>query len=656
MGFWKRVSFFLSLLLLFVAALTVVRFIFYFKYIALFSNVSFWQISIAMLGGLRFDFSTAATLLSPFTLLIFFPGVPNRMRLVKPLLYLMLFWELLLIIWNVADVAYFSFVQRHMTFEIVNVAGDIDVMLMLAVKSYLPWILIGGLGLAVYAWFFLGVVSFFLRKKKRALMLDHQKDVVSGPIALAVILLLSVVFIRGGLQMKPLGVKNAFQDENVELGILSLNGLYTTFSTVYRSYKGEGGFAYLDSLPVLPENREQFFKSLVDGERETVDDSYPLARSFDYFPEEARRYNVVIFVMESWSAKFSKKLGGQYSALPNFDALSAKGFLATNALANAQRSIEGLAAIMGSLPVWKGMVLGQGGLLYQTRFLPIGSLFLKRGYDTFFIHGARPGSMGFDGLAKRLGFLNHISRDDFELTKENNDPVWGIYDEFIFGRADEEFKKSKKPFAAVVFSLTSHSPYSFPDKGAFKKFDDSVAFAPFLNSLKYSDWALARFFKKAEESDYFRNTIFVIVGDHAEGESTSGSLYESYSVPMLFYAPDIVKAGRFSGVATQLDIFPTIMDIMQSSSPFTSWGKSLFSVGKRKAVLPRGDLFVYQEDDYMLLSDLEKSLALYNISKDKTKNIAGESKAKSAKLIKSLQEYVKFSSDLIRDNRVIPPE
>lgn len=646
------------MLLTFVAALTTVRIFFYLKYIALFSDTTLWQLSIAMLSGFRFDLSAAALLLSPFTILISFSGLLQKTHLVKPLLYLMLLWELILIIGDITDVAYFSFVQRHMTFEIVNVAGDIDVMLMLAFKTYLPWILIGGLGLVLYSSFFLKVTSSFLPKKDRGLQVSYQKDVVSGAIASFFIIVLSVIFIRGGIQSKPLGIKNAFQSENVELGILSLNGLYTSVDSIYRNYKGDGGLAYLDSLPVSPENQDTFFKSLVDGDRETVIEGYPLYRSFDYSAEDAKDYNVVIFVMESWSSKFSKRLGGQHSALPNFDALSTKGLLATNTLANAQRSIEGLAAIMGSLPVWKGVLLGQGGggLLYQTRFQPIGSHFLKHGYETFFIHGARPGSMGFDGLAKRLGFSKHISRDDFGLTEENNDLVWGIYDEFIFERANEEFTKTKKPFAAVVFSLTSHSPYSFPDRGAFEKFDESTPYAPFLNSLKYSDWALAQFFKQAKNSYYFDNTIFVIVGDHAEGESTSDSLYESYAVPMLFYAPGIIEPGQFDSIATQLDIFPTIIDIVQNSSPYTSWGKSIFSTGKRKSILPRGNLFVYQEGEHLLLSDLERGLALYNIAVDKTENIAEEQKDKTKELIKSMQEYVKFSSELVRDNRVSPPD
>ncbi len=651
----RRLSLFFAVLLFFIAVLTVGRILFFMKYSIAFSSAPPEAILIAFLKGLRFDLATACIVTAPFILLIFAPGIFQRTLLVKTVLYLLLAWEIVLIGYDYADINYYAFTQRHITFEIGNTFTDLDVIIKLGLKSYGIEILYVALFMILYAVLYHRFVKYFFRKRTQKLILPNQESAIASPAAYILIIGISVISIRGGLQFKPLGVKNAFQNERVELGILSLNGIYTTFNTLYKNLKGEERFAYLDSLNVPDEKREGFFASLIDTKKETVDPEYPLYRRYDYQPSDRLGYNVVIFVMESWSAKFSQKLGGEVSALPGFDRMAEKGLLATNCFANAQRSIEGLAAIMGSLPVWQGMVLGQGGLLDQTRFEPMGALFSRMGYETMFIHGARPGSMGFDGLVKRLGFSKHISRDDFTLTDENQDPVWGIYDEFTFKRANEEFSKMKKPFLAVIFSLTSHSPYTFPERG-FKKFDRSVPFAPFLNSLKYSDWALERFFKAAKKENYFGKTLFVIVGDHTEGPSTSGSLYESYRVPLLLFAPGLIAPGEISTPVSQLDVLPTVVDALKISRPFTSWGKSLFSEGEHDMVLPRGDLFIYQKKGMMLLSDIERPLALYSISNAPAKNLLDSRPATARTLQEDLRAHIRFSSDLIKENRLKPPD
>ena len=340
----------------------------------------------------------------------------------------------------------------------------------------------------------------------------------------------------------------------------------------------------------------------------------------------------------------------------HFDELSKDGLLLTEFFANGQRSMEGMAAILGSIPVWKGMILGQGGLLMQTRMEPLASALRKSGYETLFCHGAPAGSMGFDSLVKRLGFSRHISMEDFDVNEKTYDSVWGIYDEEVFLRAHETFDKTDGSFFAVIYSLTSHSPYSIPSE-KFRKFDKSQPYADFLNSMIYSDYALGRFFEEAEKSGYFKNTIFMVTGDHAEGRSTSDNLYEGYRVPLLIYAPGIVKAGTKGRASSQLDMAPTVLDMLKSNAPFTSWGKSIFDENENPILLSRGDMMVWVDDGRMLLTDLEKPFGLYDYRTDPDKNLlktGGDAKEVSQKMLKRLQNYLSFSYQLITENRIRP--
>jgi membrane-anchored protein YejM (alkaline phosphatase superfamily) len=219
-------------------------------------------------------------------------------------------------------------------------------------------------------------------------------------------------------------------------------------------------------------------------------------------------------------------------------------------------------------------------------------------------------------------------------------------------------RRLKEPFYTAVFSLSSHTPYTLPSK-RFERFGADVPFREFQNSMGYTDWALSQFFEAARSAPYFDHTLFVILGDHTEGPSTRGNLYEAYRVPCLLYAPGLIKPGRFDGVVTQLDIVPTIIDAVGLPTPFTSWGKSVFAPGPRWGVLPRGDSFVVVDGPSMLLTRLDAPLALYDYTADPGANVLGRdeaTRAEAERMGRALRAYVRFSYDLILQNRVRPPE
>ena len=653
----RKATLFAAPLLFFIAGLTAGRLYFLYTYSDVFASDSFIDIFFAFMRGLRFDLSTACALSAPFIVLLFFPGADKSAKLLRWTFTALMLWYVGLLFYLFIDVHYYAFSQRHITFEIGNTWRDMDVIVKLGIKEYFADIV----GLVV----FLAAFAYLFGKTSRSLVrrlsvpavmrVNSLKTIAADTAALLAVIVISVVFIRGGLQMKPLGVKDAFPGDKVTLGALSLNGVYTTFRTIYKSYKGQNPSAYLDAL-TLADGKTDFAKILTSPDREKSEPGYPLFRSFLYDKSEKRELNVVIFIMESWSAKHIKSLGGEISSAPNFDALAKEGLLLTEFFANGQRSMEGMAAILGSIPVWKGMILGQGGLLMQTRMEPLASALRKSGYETLFFHGARPGSMGFDSLVKRLGFSRHISMEDFEVNEKTYDSVWGIYDESVFLRAHETFDKADDKFFAVIYSLTSHSPYSIPSE-KFRKFDKSRPHADFLNSMIYSDYALGRFFEEAKKSDYFKNTIFIITGDHTEGRSTSANLYESHRVPLLIYAPGIVSAGTIGRATSQLDISPTIFDLLKIDAEFTSWGKTIFDENEKPLLLSRGDMMVLVDEGRMLLTDLESPYGLYDYRTNPGKNLlqaGGDAKEVSQKMLRQLHNYLSFSYKLITENRIRP--
>lgn len=656
--FADRFSRFFRLIALFVAALCFGRLVFLLTYVDVFAGVPFPKVAEAFLYGLRFDLSTTAMLLAPFLLVLFFPGMSRSPALTRVVLAALLVWLNAILVYHFIDIQYYGFSQRHLTFEAQSAIHDLRTVLGIGLSQYLPELL----GLAVVMIVFSIAYWKLARSVVAASAGPHpswSRTLAVDSLVLVILIALEVVFIRGGLQGKPMGVRSAYLNESVELGGLTLNGLYTSIFSLAERVDGRDPMTQLARLPSGdPEaERRAVLERITAPPLEVTEPEYPLLRRFQDAPAGAQRWNVVVLILESWSAKFVGALGAEPDATPFFTRLSQDGLLLTNCFANAQRSIEGLSAILGSVPVWQGMVLGQGGLLYQTRLEPVGSVVRANGYQTLFVHGARHGSMGFDGLMKRLGIERHISREEFEITEATDDGVWGIYDEVAFLRADAEMRRLKEPFYTVVFSLSSHTPYILPSE-TFDRFGPEVPFDEFRDSMGYTDWALSRFFETARGAPYFDHTVFVILGDHTEGPSTGANLYEGYRVPCLLYAPGLIKPGRFDGVVTHLDVFPTIVDAVNLPTPFTSWGKSVFASGPRWGLLPRGDMFVVVEEPYILLTRTDEPVALYDYTSDPGANVLARDEATRAtadRMIRHLRAYLRFSYELILENRVAPP-
>jgi len=103
-----------------------------------------------------------------------------------------------------------------------------------------------------------------------------------------------------------------------------------------------------------------------------------------------------------------------------------------------------------------------------------------------------------------------------------------------------------------------------------------------LTAMRYSDWALGRFFDQVRDEPWFKQTLFVVVGDHGFGvpeEVTEMDLFR-FNVPLLLIAPGISErfGSRRDVVGTQVDVVPTIMGRLGGEVQHQCWGRDLLSL------------------------------------------------------------------------------
>jgi phosphoglycerol transferase MdoB-like AlkP superfamily enzyme len=148
----------------------------------------------------------------------------------------------------------------------------------------------------------------------------------------------------------------------------------------------------------------------------------------------------------------------------------------------------------------------------------------------------------------------------------------------------------KRPFAAVVFTLSSHQPQRVDPR-----YHDRFGKQGPAASIRCVDFAISEFFRPSEKESWFKDTLFVITGDHTHHISSSGfqTALGRYDVPLIFYHPSRkLPASDANKIVNQIDITPSILDLMAfdtaKSPPFAY---SVFDPGHPgQALLRAGDL------------------------------------------------------------------
>lgn len=281
--------------------------------------------------------------------------------------------------------------------------------------------------------------------------------------------------------------------------------------------------------------------------------------------------NIVIVLEESLGAQFVGTLGGK-PLTPEFDKLAEQGWLFDNLYATGTRSVRGIEAVTAGFtptPARATVKLTKS----QHGFFTIADLLGRQGYHTSFIYG---GEKHFDNMASYFygnGFQQIIDEKDYKNPKFV--ATWGASDEDLFDKANETFTelaKGDKPFFSLVFTSSNHDPFEFPD-GKIELFDKEKQTRN--NAAKYADYALGYFFELAKKSNYWEETIFLIIADHDSRVAGQNLVpIRHFHIPALILGEGIAPR-RDSRLVSQIDMPTTLLSLAGVSGQYPMIGYDL---------------------------------------------------------------------------------
>lgn len=365
--------------------------------------------------------------------------------------------------------------------------------------------------------------------------------------------------------------KDVEQFENRYNNEIAKTGIYSFFSAFQKNE-----LSYTDFYRSLPIN-EAFTKvksefkrrgdTLLFPEKESI---YRNISNTDSLPEQ--RPNVIFICVESLSANFLGSFGNTENNTPTLDSLANHSLFFTNLFATGTRTVRGMEAITLSVPPTPGRSIVKRENNQQ--LFTIGEVFKQKGYERNFFYGGDGyfdnmnsyfGGNGFNIVDRGRGFLldasittTRTNIEDEEVTFEN---AWGIADEDIYNKVikvADEAHGAGKPFFDFVMTTSNHRPYTYPEGKI-----DIPSGSGRSGAVKYTDYAIGEFLKKAQSKDWYKNTVIIIMADHCASSAGRQELdVKNYHIPALILNLPNAAPQKVENLASQIDVFPTLFSLL----------------------------------------------------------------------------------------------
>ncbi len=372
---------------------------------------------------------------------------------------------------------------------------------------------------------------------------------------------------------------------------------------------------------------------------------------------KGKMYHVVLVLIESMSTYYMGLNENGLGMTPGLDSLARRSIFFENCYSNGIHTNAGLFSSIYGMPVnmLDHPMAAPKPIAANFTGLPV--TLGTKGYRTHFFctHGKSFDNLDF--FLSKNGFkqIHDVSCYPDSLSLG----AWGVPDEVLFKYAFETLDSlahdgTGAPFFATLLTITSHPPYVLPPNTAFKP----TATNERDQVYQYADWAVTNFMRKCATTDWYQNTVFVLVGDHGLKLNDVDEVPLSYNhVPLIIHAPALFKTGKvMHGMANQTDIYPTVMGILGLPYVQNTLGYDLLHENRPYAFFSQDEKMGVINDKFLFVSRKSghESISLYN--EDQGRDLSDQYRTTKDEMRSYATQMLQVSEWMIEKNLTRPME
>ncbi len=535
-------------------------------------------LSQAFYLGLKYDLRCILLILIPLSILIWVPilnPLQNCIAKIGWLVYFSIIGFLLLFIYSI-DFGYYDYLESRLDASVLRFLSNPYESFGVLWEGY-P-VLIGTLSLLICTFGLIRIINWTIRKLQNSSHSRYRRWHKAAIIGIAIMIYSAGVY--GKFSYYPLRWSDAYFSTDDFISAIALNPvLYfvDTFKNKEIEYNATKVKANYDFLTT--------YLGVKQPDKDKLNFSRPISSSAIQVNTTP---NVVIILLESFASFKTGISGNPLDPSPNFDEITRNGIYFSKFYAPHGGTARAVFASLVGLPdVEKNKTSSRNPLVVNQH--TIVNSFV--GYEKFYFLGGSASWANIRALLQR-------NIPDIKIYEEGsyNSPrmdVWGISDLHLFEEANTVLNQvDDQPFFAVIHTSGNHSPFNIPDDNRgfiSKKITDKEVkkygfkSAKDYNAFRFMDHSLGQFFQLARQQKYFNNTIFVLYADHG---SPGGSQHQPigerllpldrHHIPLVFYAPNLLKSNVIETVGSSIDVLPTIAGLASVESKNTTLGRNLF--------------------------------------------------------------------------------
>jgi phosphoglycerol transferase MdoB-like AlkP superfamily enzyme len=573
--------------------------------------------------GIRFDIVISSyVIILPALLLMALQTTHQQARIIRKIIFywLFLFFSIFFLI-AAADIPYFNqFFDRFSVgaFEWLDNIGVVFSMIIEEPKYFL----------IIIPYIVFELVFYFLLKKifnKKPVFKSKKRIFLNSFISLLTVLII-FIGIRGRIDGEvPIRIGYAYFCNNSFLNKLGLNPVFTLMRSVIDQKQEQSRKLQLINEGIALNKIKKNLK--IDKPLENS----LIARRIIPDTIWKNKPNIILILMESMSIANLKQDNNKNELTPFLDSISQKSLFFNNIYSAGKHTYNGIFSTLFSYPA----LYREHTFKQLRKYNGISHTLKKHGYSTtyFTTHGGQFDNV--EGFLRFNHFDNIFTQKDYPAKEIKT--AYGVPDDFMFRYAIPQINKlaeKNKPFFITFMTTSNHGPYYTP--AYFKSNNKNKV----KKAVEYADWSLKQFILSSKKEFWFDNTIFVLIADHGVPLDANYDIALNYfHIPLIFYSPKLLKQKKYLQIGSQLDVYPTLMGLINAPYINNSLGIDLLKTKRPYAILNDDDKIGIIDSTYFCIMKKNMPLRLYKYKNKEKINYFKTNKEKAFEM----EEFAKIN-------------